>query len=266
MIKLLFGILTCASVFFGSRYNLSLEILALRQQLGILHQKHPRPHLRARNRLFWILLRRLWLDWSSVPVIVKPETVVGWHRVAFVYFGVFVRTRKIPAGQKSMPRFGLLSDRWWRRMQPVNVTENPTGSWIVRQLRKAFPEPCSYCYAVLDRDAKFGKDVAELLVSSGIKPKRSSFRSPWQNGIAERWIGSCRQELLDHVIVLNEAHLRRLMRDYLSYYHEDRIHDSLEKDSPSTRTVSHKSDPSANLISLPRIGGLHHRYDWRQAA
>ena len=105
-------------------------------------------------------------------------------------------------------------------MQPVNVTENPTGSWIVRQLRKAFPEPCSYCYAVLDRDAKFGKDVAELLVSSGIKPKRSSFRSPWQNGIAERWIGSCRQELLDQVIVLNEAHLRRLMRDYLSYYHE----------------------------------------------
>jgi hypothetical protein len=88
----------------------------------------------------------------------------------------------------------------------------------------------------------------------------------YANGIAERWIGICRQELLDHVVVLNEAHLRRLMRDYLSYYHEDRIHDSLEKDSPSTRPVSHKPDSSANLISLPRIGGLHHRYDWQRVA
>jgi len=136
----------------------------------------------------------------------------------------------------------------------------------MQQLREAFPEPCPYRYAVLDRDAKFSKDVADLLVSSEIKPKRTSFRSPWQNGIAERRIGSCRQELLDHVVVLNEAHLRRLMRDYLSYYHEDRIHDSLEKDSPSTRPVSHKPDSSANLISLPRIGGLHHRYDWQRVA
>jgi hypothetical protein len=120
--------------------------------------------------------------------------------------------------------------------------------------------------AVLDRDAKFPKEVADLLVSSGIKPKRTSFRSAWRNGIAERWIDSCRQELVDHVIVLNEAHLHRLMRDYLSYYHEDRIHDSLEKDSASTRPVSHKPYPLANLISFPRVGGLHHRYDWRQAA
>ncbi len=153
-----------------------------------------------------------------------------------------------------------------RKVLHFNVTEHPSSSWIVQQLREAFPEPCPYRYAVLDRDAKFCKDVADLLVSSGIKPKRTSFRSPWQNGIAERWIGSCRQELVDHVIVLNEAHLRRLMRDYLSYYHEDRIHDSLEKDSPSTRPFFHKPYPFANLISFPRIGGLHHRYDWQQAA
>ena len=86
MIKLLLGILTCLSVFFRSRYNLGLEILALRQQLGVLRRKHPRPHLRAWDRLFWILLRRLWLDWSSVLVIVKPETVVSWHRVGFRLF------------------------------------------------------------------------------------------------------------------------------------------------------------------------------------
>src|SRR5262245_29414730 len=84
-------------------------------------------------------------------------------------------------------------------------------------------------------------------------------------GIAERWIGSCRRELLDHVIVLNDAHLRRI-RDYISYYHADRIHDSLEKDTPAMRPVSSKPGPAARLVSLPRIGGLYHRYDWQQAA
>jgi len=152
------------------------------------------------------------------------------------------------------------------RILHFNVTEYPTGPWIVQQLREAFPESCPYRYAILDRDAKFGKDVTDLLASSGIKPKRTSFRSPCQNGVAERWIGSCRRELLDHVIIINEVHLRRLLRDYISYYHDDRTHDSLEKDSPVTRAASKKPDNSANLISFPRLGGLHHRYDWQQAA
>jgi putative transposase len=119
---------------------------------------------------------------------------------------------------------------------------------------------------IFDRDAKFGKDVTDLLISSGLKPKRIGYRCPWQNGISERWIGSCRREVLDRVIILNESHLRRLIRDYISYYNEDRIHDSLEKDSPASRIVSSKPGPSANLISFPRVGGLHHRYDWQQAA
>jgi transposase InsO family protein len=81
-----------------------------------------------------------------------------------------------------------------RKILHFNVTDHPSSSWIVQQLREAFPEPCPYRYAILDRDAKFGKDVTDLLVSSGIKPKRTSFRSPWQDGIAERWIGSCRRD------------------------------------------------------------------------
>jgi hypothetical protein len=72
--------------------------------------------------------------------------------------------------------------------------------------------------------------------------------------------------LLDHLIVLNDIHLRRVIRDYISYYHADRIHDSLEKDTPATRPVSCKPSQSARLVSFPRMGGLHHRYDWRQAA
>jgi putative transposase len=153
-----------------------------------------------------------------------------------------------------------------RKILHFNVTEHPTGPWIVQQLRQAFPESSLYRYVILDRDGKYGKDVIDLLNASGLKPKRTSFASPWQNGISERWIGSCRRELLDHVIVLNDVHLRRLIRDYISYYHADRIHDSLEKDTPSTRPVSCKPKQSVRLVSLPRIGGLHHRYDWQQAA
>jgi putative transposase len=86
------------------------------------------------------------------------------------------------------------------------------------------------------------------------------------NGVAERWIGSCRRELLDHLIVLNEADLRRLIGVYISYYHLDRIHDSLEKDTPTRRPVCSKPNQFAHLVSLQRMGGLHHRYDWQQAA
>jgi len=100
----------------------------------------------------------------------------------------------------------------------------------------------------------------------GVKILRTLVRAPTANRIAERWIGSCRRELLDHVIVLNDVHLRRLIRDYISYYQIDRIRDSLAKDSPAMRPVSSKSNQSARLVSFPRVGCLHHRYDWQQAA
>lgn len=153
-----------------------------------------------------------------------------------------------------------------RRILHFNVTEHPTGPWIVQQLREAFPESCPYRYVVLDRDGKFGDEVTELLTASGMNPTRTSPASPWQNGVAERWIGSCRRELLGHVIILNQTHLRRLIQDYISYYHADRIHDSLGKDTPAIRPVSSKPDQSACLVSFPRMGRLHHRYDWQQAA
>ena len=90
------------------------------------------------------------------------------------------------------------------------------SDWIVQQLREALALPCRYRYILFDRDAKFGSEVWEFLKASGIEPIRTSIRSPWQNGIAERWIGSVRREVLDHVIPLNEEHLRRLGRDYLA--------------------------------------------------
>jgi transposase InsO family protein len=153
-----------------------------------------------------------------------------------------------------------------RKILHFNVTDHPTGCWIVQQLREAFPESCPYRYAILDRDAKFGNEVTDLLTASGMKPRRISPGCPWQNGISERWVGSCRRDLLDHLIVLNEPHLNRLIRDYVFYYHADRTHDSFEKDTPAMRPVSSKPGQSVRLVSVPRVGGLHHRYDWQQAA
>jgi hypothetical protein len=88
----------------------------------------------------------------------------------------------------------------------------------------------------------------------------------WQNGIAERWVGSCRREILDHVIVLNEKHLRRLVQDYVNYHHQDRTHDSLHKDTPNRRPAEKRPSPTAKIISGARLGGLHHRYGWGEAA
>ena len=92
---------------------------------------------------------------------------------------------------------------------------------------------------------------------------RTAYRSPWQNGVAERWVGSCRRELLDHV---SESHLRRLLRDYLEYYHDDRIHDALKKETPTLRPVERRPKGTAKVVGRPRVGGLHHRYHWQTAA
>jgi putative transposase len=231
----------CFTAFFRSRYNLSLEILVLRQQLGVLERKNPRPRLRMRDRAFWILLRRLWPSWSNVLVIVKPDTVVAWHRAGFrLFWRLRSRTKslgrpRIDAEARALirrmsidnPSWGaprihgeLLKlgfdvcertvSRYLRRLSPpdqtwrlwatflrnhrdviaamdfftvptltfrvlycffaiehgrrkilhANVTEHPTGPWIVQQMRETFGKSCPYRYAILDRDGKFGQDVA----------------------------------------------------------------------------------------------------------
>jgi hypothetical protein len=106
----------------------------------------------------------------------------------------------------------------------------------------------------------------DFLGGSRLRTETHQRAGAWQNGIAERWIGSCRREILDHVIALNEEHLRRLLRDYVNYHEQDRLHDSLEKDAPSRRAVEQRPGTNATVISLPRLGGLHHRYTWGQAA
>jgi putative transposase len=113
---------------------------------------------------------------------------------------------------------------------------------------------------LFDRDTKFGFEVLAAVKSMGTKPVRTTFRSPWQNGVAERWVGSCRRDLLDHVIAGKERHLKRLLADYVRYYHQDRTHLGLAKQTPARRdrSIPQQSVPA---LSRPRLGGLHHRYD-----
>jgi len=153
-----------------------------------------------------------------------------------------------------------------RKVLHCNVTQHPTAPWIVQQLREAFPEPRPYRYVIFDRDRKFDSEVQGFLRAAGLKAKRTSVRAPWQNGMAERWIGSCRREILDNVIALNEEHLRRILRDYVNYHDQDRLHDALEKDTPNRRNVEQRPGVNATVMSMPRLGGLHHRYTWLPAA
>ena len=145
-----------------------------------------------------------------------------------------------------------------RRILHFNVTKHPTTQWIVQQLREAFPFDSAPRFLIFDRDAKYGLEVPVAVRSLSIRPVRTSFESPWQNGIAEHWVGSCRRDLLDHVIALNERHLKRLLSEYVRYHHEDRTHLGLAKQTPAGRTP-----PAAcgRVVSHPRLGGLHHRYD-----
>jgi transposase InsO family protein len=132
---------------------------------------------------------------------------------------------------------------------------------VVQQLREAFPFDSAPGYLIFDRGSNFNRDVIDTVMSFAIEPKRTSFRSPWQNGVAERWIGSCRRDLLDHVIVLNVRHLNRLMNDYISYYHADRTHLALGKGTPAAREAWESPRSGRKVESMPRLGGLHHRYD-----
>jgi hypothetical protein len=108
-------------------------------------------------------------------------------------------------------------------------------------MREAWPYASAHRFLILDRDSKFSGDVVSAAQDLGSKPVRTAFRSPWQNGVAERWVGSCRRDLLDHVIILNQRYLKRLMAEYIRYYHEDRTHLGLAKDTPAGRPVESRS-------------------------
>ena len=344
VISLLTSVLRSCGALFRTRRDQAIIELALRQQLAVYVYKHPRPRLSPLDRAFWVALSRLWPQWRTALLLVRPETVIRWHRKAFrgywrwiskpgpgrppiseevkalivrmatengwrarrireelaklgIHLGKSTISRYLPKlepGKDPQQRwatflrnhrdviagmdffvvpivhFRLLYawfaiDHGRRRILHFNVTAHPTAGWVMQQLREAFPGAPSHRYLIFDNDSIFSPEVARSIKRFGIHPKQTALQSPWQNGTAERFVGSVRRELLDHIVVLNEDDLRRLLRDYVEYYNSDRVHTAIH-DAPNGRPVENRPSERAKVFGLPRVGGLLHRYTWAEAA
>jgi transposase InsO family protein len=151
------------------------------------------------------------------------------------------------------------------RRRPVHfaVTSHPTAEWTAQQLLQAFPWDTAPRFLLRDRDCNYGQVFRETAAGLGIEELLCAPRSPWQNAYAERLIGSIRRECLDHVIILDEKGLRRVLRSYFEYYTHSRTHLSLDKDAPIARAV--QPPELGKVVELPEVGGLHHRYERRAA-
>jgi putative transposase len=189
-----------------------------------------------------------------------PERAKRWlaflrnHREAIVAMDFFT----VPTIRFSFLFCFFVISHNRRQILHFNVTKHPTSLWIAQQLREAFPFESAPRFLIFDRDGKYGVEVPAAVRSLKIRPARTSFESPWQNGVAERWVESCRHNLLDHIIAVNELHPKRLLSDYVCYYHEDRTHLGLGKQTPGVRVQSRNRGA---VVSQTRLGGLHHRYD-----
>ncbi len=150
-----------------------------------------------------------------------------------------------------------------RRVVHFNVTEHPTAHWTAQQIVDASPNDTAPSYPLRDRDAVYGDAFRHRVTGMGIRDVLTAPQSPWQNPFAERFIGSIRRECLDHVLVLSEPHLHRILTAYFAYHHHARTHLSLDKDAPDVRPVERPE--AGRVVALPEVGGLHHR-DVRQAA
>jgi len=153
----------------------------------------------------------------------------------------------------------LVMEHQRRKVLHFGVTEHPSAEWAAQQLVEALTERDAKPYLIRDRDATYGNEFRRRIQSLGIKEIITAPRSPWQNAFAERLIGSIRRECLDHIVVLNQRHLRKMLRNYLAYYHRSRTHLALEKDAPEPRAIMSQGA----IIAIPQVGGLHRRYERR---
>ena len=329
------------------RADLVAENVALRHQLSCLKHRKKRPKLRPLDRALWVVLARSWSRWKELLVMVKPATVVAWHKKGFRLFwrwksrnrgpgrprvhkdvrklivemavanvgwgaprihgellklGIeiseisvsrYMPKRAAPPGSQQRWRtflhnhmhealdidfavvptitfeviyvfFVLSLDR--RRILHFNVTKHPTAQWTAQQVVEACPYEPPGRFLFRDNDKIYGTYFRERVDGLGLTQVKTAFRSPWQNGFAERWIGGLRRDCLDHVIAVSENQLRRVVRRYVDYFHEDRTHLGLGKDTPVPRAV--EPPEMGEIVAFPRVGGLHHRYsrDARRAA
>jgi len=153
-----------------------------------------------------------------------------------------------------------------RRVVHFNVTANPTAQWTAQQITEAFPWDTASGYLLRDRDRIFGALFQQRICAMGIEEVLTAYWSPWQNAYVERLNGSIRRECTDHIMVWNERRLKRILRGYFEYHNNDRTHLGLAKEPPVERPISKMTSVTDQLLEMPRVGGLHHRYEWREAA
>jgi transposase InsO family protein len=335
MIALLCFFLTLFASPFKSKSRLEAENAALRHQLIVLQRRvSGRVQLTNGDRLFLVMLYRWFPSILKAITIIRPETLVRWHRAGFRRYWrwksrslggrpqvdadlrALIRRMSVDNPLWGAPRIhgellklgfevaessvakymvkrcGPPSQGWRtflsnhapdiaamdlfviptigfdllyafiivrlarRDLVWINVTPDPTADWIARQITDAFPWNEAPRYLIRDRDQVYGAAVRYRLRAMGIRDKPIAPGSPWQNGFAERLIGSIRRECVDHVIALGEVHLRGILQAYARYYNDLRTHRSLDKDAPFSRPVQR----SGSIMSQALLGGLHHQY------
>jgi putative transposase len=321
---------------FRSKQDIVLENLALRQQLAVQQRSIKRPKIKNTDRIFWVWLSRIWNDWRSALIIVKPPTVIGWHKKGFklywkrksrrvgrpnidweliklirrmqeenptwtaqriqgelVKLGLDVSDNTVAKYMRKSKSDDSRRQRWLtflrnhakhivgidflvartiffksihvfvaishdrRKILHFAVTANPHSQWAIQQLRETFAFDETTKYVIRDNDKIFSEDFKLHIRNFGLEDTPTAPRSPWQNPICERVIGTLRRECLDHMIILNEKHLHSVLDEYINnYYNVSRTHMSLEKDSPVHRPVQ----ANGKIVSKPILGGLHHVY------
>jgi transposase InsO family protein len=336
MIGLLCFALAVLASPFTSKLRLEPQNAVLRHQLNVLRRRLQGRHVRLTNndRWFFIQLYRWFPSILQVLTVVRPETLVRWHRAGFrCYWHWKSRPQggrpQIDAELRGLIRRMSMENPLWgaprihgellklgfesaqssvakymvkRRGPPsqgwrtflhnhapdiaamdlfvvptvgfdllyafvivrlgrrdlvwINVTANPTAEWVALQITEAFPWDEAPRHLIRDRDRIYGSVVTRRLRAMGIRDKPTAPGSPWQNGFAERLIGSIRRECVDHIVVLGEMHLRRVLKSYADYYNSVRTHRSLNKDAPVSRPVQRTGVISSRAI----LGGLHHHY------
>jgi len=245
------------------RPKVSREVRDLIRQMSMANPLWGSPHIHGE-------LLKLGIEISQASVskyMVKPDrpSSQSWRTflVNHARETISIDFFTVPTASFRVIYVFLILDNARRKILHFNVTESPTAIWTGQQIVEAFPWDTAPRFLIRDRDGKYGNEFNRRVAALGIEQVLTSPHSPWQNPYVERLIGSIRRECLDHMIILNERHLRRVLREYLDYYHRSRTHMGLDKDCPETRAVEPSS--MGPVQSEPVLGGLHHRYTRRAA-